>query len=406
MAALGFVRYFVYGDKEDDVEMWPKMTTTYEEADGPDLGVPAEADGFVMDHMSFMKRAQLKASEELKAQQAAKPAADAGQPATAPATKPLVQPKKKRPADEGQKKLTEAGLKLTKKPKRASPAGDAGTLTVPYGDEGSSNADALVDLTSGPPSTAVSNLPPAAAATRMKGSGRELVKGTYKLEVEYPVKGGLFNEIVDGHEVISQAIPDEDRAYLKKLGNVKMYDGGIDHIIQACIALGEHARRFDEWRLQKAQQEESLKKLIHDNAEAVRQMAQLERGLQQARAEAERAAKERVEMEKAAAEAAKKALEDAEAAKAEVAAAAVPAFMTEGWKAEGHKDWVASVMENSAEGWVKGPVAMWLARKGEDYYAGGDFFTQALIYRRLARHLKIEPTAFDPAAYGLPPPPA
>ncbi|CAH9098297.1 unnamed protein product [Cuscuta europaea] len=135
----------------------------------------------------------------------------------------------------------------------------------------------------------------------------------------------------------------------------------------------------------------------------MRQMAQLERDLQQARAEAERASRERVEIEKAAAEAAKKALEDSEAAKAEAATAAVAAFMTEGWKAEGHKDWVASVMDSSAEGWVKGPGAMWLARKGEDYYAEGEFFTQALIYRRLARHLKIESTAFNPAAYGLPP---
>ncbi|CAH9078553.1 unnamed protein product [Cuscuta europaea] len=45
MAALGFVRYYVYGDKEDDLQLWPRMTTTFEEADGPDLGIPAEADG-------------------------------------------------------------------------------------------------------------------------------------------------------------------------------------------------------------------------------------------------------------------------------------------------------------------------------------------------------------------------
>ncbi|CAH9093087.1 unnamed protein product [Cuscuta europaea] len=244
MAALGFMRYFVYADKKDDVELWPKMTTTYEEADGPDLGVPAEADGFVMDRMSFMKRAQLKASEELKTQQAVKSAADVGQPATAPATKPPVQKKKKRSADEGQEKLTEADLKPTKKSNRASPAGDdAGALTVPSGGEGGSNADALVDLTSGPSSTTVSNLPLSAAAPWKKGSGRELAKGTYKLEVEYPVKGGLFNEIVDGHEVISQAIPDEDRAYLKKLGNVKIYDGGMDHIVQGAFMLMENNRR-------------------------------------------------------------------------------------------------------------------------------------------------------------------
>ncbi|CAH9108762.1 unnamed protein product [Cuscuta europaea] len=114
-----------------------------------------------------------------------------------------------------------------------------------------------------------------------------------------------------------------------------------------------------------------MRKLIHDNAEAMRQMAQLEGDLQQVRAAAEKAAKEKAEVEKAAAEAARKASEDAEAAKAEAVAGAVAAFMAEGWKAEGYKDWVASVVEGSADGWVKGPGAMWLARKGEDYYAGG-----------------------------------
>ncbi|CAH9118489.1 unnamed protein product [Cuscuta europaea] len=126
-----------------------------------------------------------------------------------------------------------------------------------------------------------------------------------------------------------------------------------------------------------------MKKLIHDNAEAVRQMARLEGELQQAKAEAERAAKEKSEGERAAAEAAKKAAEEAEAAKAEAIASAVAAFISEGWRVEGHKDWVASVVEASADEWVKGPRAMWLSRKGEDYYAGGEFFTQALIYRRI-----------------------
>ncbi|CAH9092514.1 unnamed protein product [Cuscuta europaea] len=145
-----------------------------------------------------------------------------------------------------------------------------------------------------------------------------------------------------------------------------------------------------------------MKKLIRDNAEAVRQMAQLEGDLQQAKAAVEKAANKKAEVGRAAAEAAKKASEDAEAAKAEAAAGAVASFMAGGWRAEGHEDWVASVVEESVDGWVKGPGAMWLARKGEDYYAGG-FFTQILIYRRLARHLKIEPEAFDSATYGLPP---
>ncbi|CAH9112798.1 unnamed protein product, partial [Cuscuta europaea] len=154
-----------------------------------------------MDRMSFMKRAQLKAAEELKAQQ----------PGASPAAKPPVQPKKKRQADEGQKKLTEVGLKPPKKSKRASSAGDVGTSAVPSGDGGGSNTDALVDHPSGPSSTTLSTVLAAVMAARKKGSGRELVRGTYKLEVEYPVKWGLFNEIVDGHEAISQSIPDEDR---------------------------------------------------------------------------------------------------------------------------------------------------------------------------------------------------
>ncbi|CAH9084967.1 unnamed protein product [Cuscuta europaea] len=81
----------------------------------------------------------------------------------------------------------------------------------------------------------------------------------------------------------------------------------------------------------------------------------------------------------------------------------VAAFIAEGWKAEAQRAWVATVVESSVEEWVKGPGAMWLAQKGKEYYDGGEYFTQALIYRRLARHLGADPSAFDPATYGLPP---
>ncbi|CAH9104749.1 unnamed protein product [Cuscuta europaea] len=239
------------------------------------------------------------------------------------------------------------------------------------------------------------------------GQGGEASLPREDIQFSLPKGAAITHGIVDTREFLGGATPALDRRALGKLDDEALESKILRSSLTVCIALGEHARRFDEWRLQKAQQDESLKKLVHDNAEAMRQMAQLERDLQQARAEAEKAAKEKAEVEKAAAEAAKKASEDAEAAKTEAAAGAVAAFMTEGWKAEGHKDWVASVVEGSADGWVKAPGAMWLARKGEDYYAGGggggEFFTQTLIYRRLARHLKIEPTAFDPAAYGLPP---
>ncbi|CAH9053452.1 unnamed protein product, partial [Cuscuta europaea] len=146
-----------------------------------------------------------------------------------------------------------------------------------------------------------------------------------------------------------------------------------------------------------------MKKLIRDNAESVRQMAQLEGDLQQAKAAAEKAANEKVEAERAAAEAAKKASEDAEVAKAEAAASVVAAFMAEG--VEGRRP-------QRLGGFGGGGVRRWVGErprgdvvslKGRRLLCWGEFFTQALIYRSLARHLKIEPKAFDPTTYGLPP---
>ncbi|CAH9105139.1 unnamed protein product [Cuscuta europaea] len=187
-----------------------------------------------------------------------------------------------------------------------------------------------------------------------------------------PKGAAITHGTVDPREFLGGATPALDRKALGKLDDEALESKILRSSLTACIALGEYARRFDEWRLQKAQQNESLKKLIHDNAEAMRQMAQLEWDLQQARAAAEKAVKEKAEVEKAATEAARKAYEDAEAAKTEAAAGVVAAFMAEGWKAKGHKDWAASVVEGSADGWVNGPGVMWLARNGEDYYAGGN----------------------------------
>ncbi|CAH9075293.1 unnamed protein product [Cuscuta europaea] len=46
---------------------------------------------------------------------------------------------------------------------------------------------------------------------------------------------------------------------------------------------------------------------------------------------------------------------------------------------------------------------MWLAEKGESYYQGGEFFTQLLIYRKLAQYFNVSLEDFKPEAYGLPP---
>ncbi|CAH9083540.1 unnamed protein product [Cuscuta europaea] len=208
---------------------------------------------------------------------------------------------------------------------------------------------------------------------------------------------------VDPREFLGGATPALDRKALGKLDDEALESKILRSSLTACIALGEHARRFDEWCLQKAQQDESMRKLIHDNAEAMRQMAQLEGDLQQARAAAEKAAKEKAEVEKAAAEAARKASEDAEAAKAEAAAGAVAAFMAEG--VEGRRPQrLGGLGRGGVRRWVgERPWGDVASSKGRRLLRRGEFFTQALIYRRLARHLKIELKAFDPAVYGLPP---
>ncbi|CAH9084643.1 unnamed protein product [Cuscuta europaea] len=157
------------------------LTTSLARAVAPTgLHLPGKQPGFVMDRMSFMKRAQLKAAEELKAQQ----------PGAAPAAKPPVQPKKKRQADEGQKKLTEVGLKPPKKSKRAPSAGDAGTSAVPSGDGGGSNIDALVDHPSGPSSTTLSTVPVAVTPPGRKGPAESWSKGPTSSRWSTLSKGG------------------------------------------------------------------------------------------------------------------------------------------------------------------------------------------------------------------------
>ncbi|CAH9103860.1 unnamed protein product [Cuscuta europaea] len=173
--------------------------------------------------------------------------------------------------------------------------------------------------------------------------------------------------------------------------------------LTACIALGEHARRLEQWCLRKAEQDREMKELVLKNSEAVKQMAMLEEDLRKA-AEGKAAAEE---VGQEAERAAKKAAEEAETAKAEAIAKAreeaVAEFMAEGWKAEDRRQWVASVVESSVDDWVKGPGGDWMAEKGDIYYQGGEFFTQHLVYRRLAGHFQVSLEEFDPSAYGLPP---
>ncbi|CAH9111614.1 unnamed protein product [Cuscuta europaea] len=207
---------------------------------------------------------------------------------------------------------------------------------------------------------------------------------------------------VDLREFLQGVTPPLDKGALGRLDDAALESKILQSSLTACIALGEHARRFDEWRLQRAQEEEKVKKLVHDNSEAVRLMSKLEEDLRQMKLKLEAAEKSKADAERAAAEEAKKAAEGAEEAKKRAVELAREAFVTEGWKAEECKEWMSSVVAASVDEWCEGPGEEWLARKGKEYYDGGEFFTQALIYRRMAPHLNIEPKDFDPSAYGLP----
>ncbi|CAH9132705.1 unnamed protein product [Cuscuta epithymum] len=235
MAALGFVRYYCPGDVDDD--LWPKMMGSYEQADGPRLGVPAEAEGFDMDRMSFMARAARKADAELKAAQAAeaaKKSAGGSQGGVEAAKKPVAK-KSRRAADEGQKTLAEAGLKLSqasKKTKRATMTDEAGApSSQAVADVQPPVLPPVNDLPSSAMVASASRvLPSTAAAARLEEA---LAKGSYEVSVRYPVKGGLFNETVGGDDMLAQAMPEYDRQYLGRQGqHVRLYDGGMDYVVQ------------------------------------------------------------------------------------------------------------------------------------------------------------------------------
>ncbi|CAH9083570.1 unnamed protein product, partial [Cuscuta europaea] len=272
-----------------------------------------------------------------------------------------------------------------KKPRRGD-AEKKGSLVVVVGEVSASGLHVVAETTaSGPPS----------AQRGEGGLPRE------------DIPSSLLRGTVDPVEFLRGATPSFDRAALGRLEDEALESKILRSSLTACISLSEQARKLEEWRLQRAQDAEKMTKLVHDNHDAVRQIAQLEEDLRQAREEAERARKEKDEAAKVDAEAAQKAVDEAEAAKVEAVVRAqedvVAAFHAEGWKAGGEEEWVASVVAASVDDWVKGPGVEWMAQKGKSYYEGGEYFTQALVDRRLARHFQVDPEKFDAAAYGLPP---
>ncbi|CAH9106499.1 unnamed protein product [Cuscuta epithymum] len=243
----------------------------------------------------------------------------------------------------------------------------------------------------------------------------DLEEGAWPQEtVQFSFKKGtaIVHGTLDPREYLEGATPPLDRSTLGKFEDEALERRALEASVTASLAFGEYVRRMEQLRLRKAEDDEALKRLVAKNTEAIRKMAELEEALRLAGDKLEAARVEarsegKAEAEKAAEEASKKAADEAEKAKTEAVAKAkedaVAAFLAEGWKSDEHQGWVASVIEQGVGAWVKGPGSEWMALRGKDYFEGGEFFTQRLIYRKLAEHFKISKDDFDPSAYGLPP---
>ncbi|CAH9114853.1 unnamed protein product, partial [Cuscuta europaea] len=250
-----------------------------------------------------------------------------------------------------------------------------------------------------------SGMPEEMTVAEVPGGVRE--PSSEVLMVSLPVGTAVMNCTADPRVLLRGMTLEIDRAALGADDDQALEDKILRSSLTTCIALGEQARRLEEWRMRKAEQDAKMRELICQNSDAIRHMAMLEESLRQMTLRAEAADRGKAEAERSAAEALERAAKEAEASKADAVEKArgdaISGFLAGRWRAEEHKQWLSSVVESSVEEWCDGPGVEWVSRKGKQYYDGGEFFTQALIYRRMARHLKIEQKDFDPAAYGLPP---
>ncbi|CAH9112904.1 unnamed protein product [Cuscuta europaea] len=209
--------------------------------------------------------------------------------------------------------------------------------------------------------------------------------------------------------LMSQMLPSADRLALARLDESSLEAKILLNTASSFMGLCEHLRRVEQMKEAKGAAEGEaalLRKKLTEVEDSLRLATDsMEQRVQAARAEGmnEGLAK----AGEAAAEAARIAAEEAHADQEEVVSRAredaLTGFTAEGWKAEDQKEWLSSVVGASVDDWVGGPGKMWLAEKGDSYYQGGEFFTQRLIYRKLARHFKVSPEEFQPEAYGLPP---
>ncbi|CAH9104646.1 unnamed protein product [Cuscuta epithymum] len=247
------------------------------------------------------------------------------------------------------------------------------------------------------------------SSSEVSGQTAEMSWPQENVQFSIPKGTAIMHGTLSPREFLKGATPPTDKSVLSRAKDDALNAKVLQASVTAAPGLGELIQRMERYQMQKLQADEALaesRRQLQEVQETLRRETEvfnsiLENNKIIARAEG------KADAERAAAEASKAAAAEAEAAKKEAVAEAeknaVAAFAAEGWRAEDRKGWVASVIEQGVDAWVKGPGAEWLARRGKDYYDGGEFFTQKMIYRRLARHLKIDPKEFDPAAYGLPP---
>ncbi|CAH9096735.1 unnamed protein product, partial [Cuscuta europaea] len=208
---------------------------------------------------------------------------------------------------------------------------------------------------------------------------------------------------------MSQVMPSADRLALARMGDEALNQKVLQNSASALMGLCEQLWRVGQLREAKVAGDGEIASLRRKLVEAEDTLRLTNEGVEQ-RVQAARAEGKNeglAEAGEAAAEAARVAAEEAERSKAEEVAkaekAAVEAFTAGGWRAEYKEGWVSSAVEEKVDSWGEGPGRMWLAAKGDSYYQGREFFTQRLIYRKLALHFNIWPEEFRPEACGLPP---
>ncbi|CAH9119365.1 unnamed protein product [Cuscuta europaea] len=209
---------------------------------------------------------------------------------------------------------------------------------------------------------------------------------------------------------MSQMLPSANRLALARLDEGSLEAKVLLNAASSFMGLCEHLRRVDQMREAKGVAEGEaalLRKKLAEAEDSLRLATDgIEQRVQAARAEGVNEGLARAG--EAAAEAVRIAVDEARAAQEEAVSKAredaVTSFTAEGWKAEDRREWLASVVGASVDEWVGGPGKMWLAERGDSYYQGGEFFTQRLIYRKLAKYFHVAPEEFRPEAYGLPPP--